>query len=91
MEQGGVCDALADEGGDGHQAAVAEREQVIAAPDLAEKDVVIQMRELRRELAELIVPGCLYYFLLCHNVWNCKRRQNQRDDDFVHDESVFQR
>ena len=67
--QRAVGDALRDERGDCDKAAVAEREQVVAAPDLAEEYVVVEMGELRGELAKLLTPCCLYDFLLCHT-WN---------------------
>ena len=63
-----VGDTLRDERGDGHQAAVAERKQVVAAPHLSEKYIVVEMSELRSELAQSVAPCCLYDFLLCHNV-----------------------
>ncbi len=59
---------LADERRDRHQAAVAKTEAVGAAPHLAEKDIVVQFGEFGGEVAQLVAPGCLYDFILCHNM-----------------------
>ena len=58
-----VDDAFPDERAHGDDAAQLERQLVLAAPYLAEEDVVVQMRELGRELAECIVSCGL---LDCH-------------------------
>ena len=69
-----VRDALADERSEGYQTAVAQAEAVGAAPHLAEEHVVVEFREFGREIAELIAPGRLYDFFLCHNV-ECKNAE----------------
>ena len=71
MEQRRICDTLGNERRDCHKATVAQRQEVVAAPYLAEKDVIVQMSELRSELAEGVASRCLYYFLLCHTGNNC--------------------
>ena len=58
---------LTYERGDGNQTAVAQPEPVGAAPYLPEEDVVVQFRELRGKFAELLTPGRLFDFLLCHD------------------------
>lgn len=63
-----VGDALTDERSDCHKAAVAKRQQIVAAPDFAEKHIVVKMCELRGEVAERIAPRCLYDFYLCHYI-----------------------
>ena len=63
-----VGHALADEGGQGDEAAVAQAQEVVAAPYLSEEDVVVQAGKLGGELAQLVTSGCLYNFLLCHTV-----------------------
>ena len=47
-----------------YDGAVAEREQVVAAPHFSEKNVVIEVRELGCELAERVTSGCLLDFYL---------------------------
>ena len=63
-----VRNALTDERRKRHQTAVPQAEFVGAAPYLAEKDLVVQLRELRGERAQLVAAGRLYNLLLCHNV-----------------------
>lgn len=63
-----IGQTLTDERGDRHQTAVAKTEAVGAAPDLAEKDIVVELRELGSEFTELRAPGRLYDLLLCHNI-----------------------
>ena len=67
VEQGSVGDALGHECSHGDEAAVAQRQQVVAAPHLSEEDVVVGVGKFGGELAELLAPGRLYYFLLCHS------------------------
>ena len=50
------------------EAAVAQAQEVVAAPYLSEEDVVVQAGKLGGELAQLVTSGCLYNFLLCHTV-----------------------
>ena len=68
MHQRAVGDSLADESRHRHERAVAQRQKVVAAPYFSEKNVIVEMREFRCELAEDVVSGGLYYFLLCHNI-----------------------
>ena len=57
-----VRDALTDERCDCHQTAVTQTELVSPAPDLSEENVIVEFRTFGSELAELVAPGCLYYF-----------------------------
>ena len=66
--QRAVRDTLADERCDRNQAAVTQAEFVGAAPHLAEKDIVVEFREFRGELPQLVAPCRLYDLFLCHNV-----------------------
>ena len=59
-----VGQSLRHEGDHRYDGTVTERKQVVAAPDLPEKDVVIEMRELGSELAERVTSGCLLDFYL---------------------------
>ena len=50
------------------QTAVAQTEFFGAAPHFTEKDIIVKFREFRGELTELVAPGSLSYFFLCHNI-----------------------
>lgn len=64
----GVSQSLADECRDSHEAAVAQAEQVVAAPHLAEEHVVVELGKLRCKFAELRASGGLDNLFLCHRV-----------------------
>ncbi len=63
-----VSNTLADERCNRNQAAVAKTELIGATPNLAEKNIVVEFREFRSELAKLVAPCRLYYLFLCHNI-----------------------
>lgn len=63
-----VRNALAHQRGKRNEAAVAEAQQMIAAPHFPKENVVVEMREFGRELAERVLSGGLYDFLLCHDL-----------------------
>ena len=66
--QRAVGDALADERGDGHHAAVSQGKPVIAAPHFPKEYVVVETGKFWGEIAKLVAPRCLFDFLLCHDI-----------------------
>ena len=56
----GVGDALADERGDGDEAAVAQAEEVVAAPHFTEKYIVVETGKFRGEISERVASGGLH-------------------------------
>ena len=63
-----VGHALADERGEGDEAAVAQAKEVVAAPHLAKENVIVEMSKLWGKLAQLRAACRLDYLFLCHNV-----------------------
>ena len=68
IRQRRVGQPLADERNDGHQTAVTQTEQVVSAPYLAEKNVVVELGKFRGERSQLFASCCLDYFFLSHTV-----------------------
>ena len=60
---------LANEWSDRNQTTVTQTEFVSAAPDFAEKDIVVEFRKFRGKITKLIAPGCLFDFFLCHTCY----------------------
>ena len=61
-----VNQPLAEKDGDGYHAVVVQRKRGIVPDSVAEKYVVVQLREFRGELAKHGAPGGLFDFFLCH-------------------------
>ena len=58
-----VGNPLADERGDGNKATVAQTEEVVAAPHLAEKDVIVEVFKLGRNSPNCVRPAvCTIFF-----------------------------
>lgn len=67
-----------------HEAAIAQRKEVVAAPNFAKEDVVVEVSELRGKVAELLATCRLNYFLLSHNRCKCYHAKNDSGNYAVH-------
>ena len=83
---------LAEQNRNGNHTAVVQRKRRIVPDSLAEKNIVVQLREFRSEIAEHGAPGGLFDFFLCHKcrMIECRKHHGEYKNYLFHKSIRFE-